>query len=111
MSKRLPVASYELPAGTLGTATAAIVVRAGGSTGKGYRSLVQAGATGEVEWLLTEPQGPTGRNIATWIQDAADRPRDIIVPGGRLLSVRRPAASAGLVGTVIVTVTEERDDA
>lgn len=111
ITKRLPTATYVLPTGTLGTATEAVVVRAGGDQGAGYRAMVQAGATGEVEWLLSEPQGaPAGRVVASWTEPADERPRPIIVPRGRMLSVRRPAATAGLVGDVIVSVTEEVPD-
>jgi hypothetical protein len=100
--RRGPSSDVSLAAGTLGTAGGFVVIRTAQGTGYGYRELVLAGASGEVEWRLR--RGDT--TVAQWSSGALERPRSIVIPGGCVLEVRRPAAVVGIAGAVVVTVAE-----
>jgi hypothetical protein len=81
------------------------VVRTAQSTGYGHRELVTAGASGEVEWRLR--RGDT--TVGQWTEGAMERPRPIVIPGGCVLEVRRPAATVSIAGSVLVVVAESEE--
>ncbi len=94
---------YTFETGSLGVASDWKTIRVGGNTGTGYRPLLSVGGSGELELEL---RVSTATVIGAWTVEAGKAPQPVYVPSGATLRARRPAATAGLSGSVLLFVLE-----